>query len=240
MPRVIGHRGAARSAPENTLAGFERAALAGAQWVEFDVQITADDRPVVFHDLRLERTTNGTGRLCDRSLAELRGLDAGGWFAPGFAGERVPLLGEALAVIAGLGLGCNIEIKSAPGREAATGRIAMAEARAAWPVDRPPPLISSFDPAALAAAREIVPDWPRGLLFRRLPADWRRRAEALAVVSIHCDQRFLDRAVAAAVRGAGYGLLAFTVNTVPRALRLWQWGVDGVFSDVPELLLAAE
>ena len=88
LPRVIGHRGIAARAPENTLAGFRRAAELGVAWVELDVQLTSDGVPVVFHDDGLERTTDGQGLLIETPLAVLRGLDAGAWFGPAFAGER--------------------------------------------------------------------------------------------------------------------------------------------------------
>ena len=108
LPPVIGHRGAAGSAPENTVAGFRKAKALGCRWVEFDVRLTADDEPVVLHDDRLARTTDGRGRVSGLRLAAIRRCDAGAWFHPSFAGERVPRLEEALAVIWDLGLGANI------------------------------------------------------------------------------------------------------------------------------------
>ena len=96
---VIGHRGAAARAPENTLAGLRRARELGAAWVEFDVMLTADRVPVLIHDETLERTTTGRGEVARHTAAEIRALDAGGWFAPEFAGERVPTLAEAVALL---------------------------------------------------------------------------------------------------------------------------------------------
>lgn len=238
-PKVIGHRGAAGSAPENTLAGFRRAAALGAAWVEFDARLTADGQAVVFHDDRLERTTDGRGRLADATLAELRGLDAGGWFAPAFSGERVPTVTEALAAIAALGLGANIEIKPEPGRDEAVARAVLLAALAAWPADRAPPLVSSFSLQALAAARQVAPGWPRGLLVDRLPSDWRDITVELGCAAVHCGHRALDARTVASVRDSGLLVLAWTVNDPRRARRLWDWGVTGIFSDVPDRLLAA-
>lgn len=239
LPKVIGHRGAAASAPENTLAGFRRAAALAAPWVEFDARLTADGQAVVFHDDRLERTTNGHGRLADRTLAELRRLDAGGWFDPAFAGEPVPTVAEAMREIAALGLGANIEIKPDQGREAETARVALAAAAAAWPSDRPAPLVSSFSQTALAAARATVPDWPRGFLVDRLPSDWRDITVRLGCRTVNCNQRHLDAAMVADIRQAGLAVLAWTVNDPRKACRLWDWGATGLFTDVPEVLLAA-
>lgn len=100
--RVIAHRGASSDAPENTMAAFERALELGADGFEFDVQLTSDGHPVVVHDTMLDRTTNGTGPVFHASLAEVRSLDAGSWFGPDFAGERVPTLEEVLALPAAI------------------------------------------------------------------------------------------------------------------------------------------
>jgi glycerophosphoryl diester phosphodiesterase len=239
LPRVIGHRGAAAHAPENTLAGFRRAAELGAEWVELDVRLSADGVPVVFHDDALDRTTNGRGPVADMTLDGLKALDAGAWFGEGFRGEKIPTLAEAVGVIAGLGLGLNIEVKPDPGREAETARKALAVALAAWPRYLAPPLVSSFRREALAAARDAAPEWPRGLLAEALPGDWREAARDLGCVALHLEQRRLTAAAARTVRDEGLGLLAYTVNEPERAQTLWGWGVQAVFTDRPDRLAAA-
>jgi glycerophosphoryl diester phosphodiesterase len=103
VPRVIGHRGAAGHAPENTLASFAKAAALGVRWVEFDVRLTGDGALVVFHDDTLERTTDGSGRVTDSTWAQINKLDAGAWFGRAFAGERVPALEDALTELERLG-----------------------------------------------------------------------------------------------------------------------------------------
>jgi glycerophosphoryl diester phosphodiesterase len=236
LPRVIGHRGIAASAPENTLAGFRRAAVLGVAMVELDVQLTSDGVPVVFHDDGLERTTDGRGNLCETPLAVLRRCDAGAWFGPDFAGEAVPTLAEAIGVIVALGMELNIEIKADEDRGAATAKAALAVARSLWPADRPAPLLSSFARTALQVAAETTPDWPRGLLVGSLPDDWAEAAQGLGCVSVHADHLGLNSARVRAVRDAGLLLLAYTVNRADHAARLWSWGVDAVFSDHPERL----
>jgi glycerophosphoryl diester phosphodiesterase len=94
---IVGHRGAPACAPENTLASFKEGLRQGADIIELDVQLSADGHVVVFHDNQLERTTNGRGPLAERTLAELKALDAGSWFGPRFAGEPIPALDEVLA-----------------------------------------------------------------------------------------------------------------------------------------------
>src|SRR5262245_86406 len=95
-PPLIAHRGASAYAPENTLAAFKKAKELGAQWLEFDVQLTACGEIVVFHDERLERTTNGRGWIHEKPYSYLKTLDAGSWFNSQFAGEKIPTLVEAL------------------------------------------------------------------------------------------------------------------------------------------------
>ena len=108
LPRIVGHRGAPRLAPDNTLASFRAAAAAGVKAVEFDVALTFDARPVVLHDAGLERTTNGTGLLAESLLEAISGLDAGSWFDPAFANEVVPTLEETIDLLDALGLGADI------------------------------------------------------------------------------------------------------------------------------------
>lgn len=240
LPPVIGHRGAARRAPENTLAGLRVAAAMGVACVEFDVRLTADRVPVLFHDATLDRTTNGRGRLVHRTLAELRRLDAGAWFARRFAGEAVPTLAEAIGALASLGLHANIELKPEEAQGVATAWAVLDVLRKAWPRDRPPPLISSFDWSALATLAAEAPCWPRGLLIRTpRQRQWRGWAARVGAATIHCGANGLDRKGVEALKTAGLPIAAYTVNDVRRARLLRRWGVDALFTDDPQRLLAA-
>src|SRR6266567_5715790 len=143
LPPVIGHRGAAAYAPENTLAGLRRAKDLGCSWVEFDVRLTGDGALVLCHDARLDRTTTGQGRVSAHRLSAIRCFDAGAWFAPEFAGGAVPTLEEALLLAAELGLSVNIEIKADRGQgRSAAAAVAATLARLGSRV--PPVLVSSF------------------------------------------------------------------------------------------------
>ena len=123
-PKVIGHRGAAENAPENTLESFRAAAAEGARWVEFDAKLTADNAVIILHDDDLDRTTNGKGPAKLNTLAELKALDAGSWFKPGlqpgFAGARIPTLAETLRLLGELDLSANVELKPCPGDRKST------------------------------------------------------------------------------------------------------------------------
>ena len=172
-------------------------------------------------------------------LATIRRYDAGYRFDARFRGEPVPTLADALAVLAELGIGANIEIKAARGHEAETGTLVAAMLSRLWPRPLPGPLISSFDQGALRASQTRAPEIARGLLFRRVAKNWRDVAESLACSTIHADHRYLSAALVGKIRAAGYPVLAYTVNDLLRAQILFGWGVTSVFPDVPHMLSGA-
>ena len=231
LPPLIGHRGAAAAAPENTLASIRRARQLGASWVEFDVKLTREGVPILMHDDRLERTTSGRGCVADHTLAAIRELDAGGWFAPAFDGEPVPTLEEALAACAEIGLGINLEIKPCPGRDQETAHAVLDIVQAHGAADLPPLLISSFAHGCLAVARERAPDVPRGYLCSRLPRDWAAELEHYGCATLHTDHRRIRGAQLAELRAAGVPVLLYTVNDPRRVRKLLELGVTAVFTD---------
>jgi glycerophosphoryl diester phosphodiesterase len=239
LPPVIGHRGAAGCAPENTLAGLRKANEIKCRWVEFDVRLTADGQLILLHDERLERTTNGRGEAALLPLKTVQRYDAGCRFGAAFRGERVPTLAEAVALLSELGIGANVELKAARDREAETGAIATALLCRLWPPHLPALLISSVSQKALAAAQACAPRIARGMLFRAVPKNWRVLAERFGCATIHADHRRLHPSLVAEIRESGYPLLAYTVNDPRRADTLFGWGVTSVFSDVPHILFAA-
>jgi glycerophosphoryl diester phosphodiesterase len=239
LPSVIGHRGAAGCAPENTLAALHKAKELDCRWIEFDVRLTADSQLILLHDARLERTTDGRGTAALMPLDGVRRYDAGYRFGDDYRGERVPTLAEAIEVLGELGIGANIELKAARRRAAETGAATAALLSRMWPRDLPAPLISSFLEEALSEVRACDPSIARGALFRAVPDNWRVRAEKLGCATIHADHRRLHPALVAEIREAGYALLAYTVNDAARARTLLGWGVTSVFSDVPHIIRAA-
>ncbi|CAN5878969.1 glycerophosphodiester phosphodiesterase family protein [soil metagenome] len=225
LPKVIGHRGAAAYAPENTLESFREARRRGASWVETDIKLTADGVPIVMHDDSLKRTT-GIDRLVAKTpRAELP--------------PEVPTFEEAIACWAELGLGCNVEIKPCPGREAETGRAVIETLRRCWPSHLPDPLLSSFKDASLAAAHQAGPEFARALLIDELKDDWRARAEAVAAVAVNTNGKKLTAVRAVEVRKAGYLLGVYTIDDADVARVLIGMGVDCIITDAPDLILAA-
>lgn len=236
---VIGHRGACADAPENTLASIRRAAMDGARMVELDVQLAADGRPVIFHDLTVDRTTDGSGAVASMPLSALSSLDAGSWFSPRFAGETIPTLEEALETLIECDLALNLEIKPCPGQEEETARTALAIARDLWPADGQPMVISSFARSSLSVARDVAPDWPRALLSDDLPEDWVEAAVILRLKAFHLGDDGLVPATVKKITENGFQVAVWTVNDPSRAQFLWAAGVGAIFSDCPKNMLDA-
>src|SRR6266516_2226434 len=201
--------------PENTLVAFARAAALGAHMIELVVQLTRDGEVVVMHDWTLERTTDGAGAVSDRTLAEIRRLDAGAWFGPAFRGTRVPTLAEVLAAVA---LPVNVELK--PVGAGALARV----------------VFSSFDAGALerlcarTARATLAVLWDEGPV-----ADAVARARRVGARALHLRKdRTTPDAMAAA---AGLPVRAWTVNERGEMGRLVAAGVEGIFTDFPERFL---
>jgi len=238
LPKVIGHRGAAAYAPENTLASFREAKRRGASWVEFDVKLAACGTPILMHDSSLKRTA-GLDRLASElSWAEIAKLDAGSWFGPQFAGERVPSFEQTIACLIELGLGANVEIKPCAGREVETAVAVVEMLRQSWQA-LPPVLLSSFEDASLAAAHEAAPKFPRAILIDELGENWRRRAEGVQALGVNTNGKKLAAERAAEISRAGYALSVYTINDPAQARALVAMGVDCVITDAPDIVLDA-
>jgi glycerophosphoryl diester phosphodiesterase len=228
---VIAHRGASGTCPENTLAAFRRAAEVGAPMIELDVQLTRDDQVVVLHDWTLERTTDGAGPVRDRTLAELRRLDAGAWFGTAFRGERVPTLGEVLDAV---DVGVNVELKPI-GSDGLEAR-ALAVVEVAGALDRV--IFSSFDLAVLQRLRALSARAEIAILWDTEPVvgavQW---AERVAARGLHLRKDRVNGEALAIASGAGLPVRVWTVNERGEIARLRSAGIEGIFTDFPERFL---
>jgi len=230
-PRWFAHRGAGRLAPENTLAAFREGARHGWRAFECDVKLSADGVPFLLHDATLERTTDGRGLAATLCWSDLSRLDAGGWHSRGFAGEPPASLAAIAAFVRGNGFTLNIEVKPTPGHERETGEVVAEHAVRLWHGAAVPPLLSSFQPAALEGARARAPQLPRALLLDALHDGWLEQARALGCVAVVAMYALLDATVVARVHGAGMRALAYTVNDPSVAAWLTDNGVDAQISD---------
>jgi glycerophosphoryl diester phosphodiesterase len=223
----VAHRGYSAIAPENTLPALAAAGPTGATLVEFDVRTTADGAPVVIHDRTVDRTTDGTGAVWELTAEEVRALDAGSWFSPAFAGVRVPLLAEALDVLAESRL--LLEIKPPATLEQVKVILSMVADREL--LGRT--VVQSFDPDIVRLVREIAPDVPCGLLRLRFEADTVAMVRELDVA--YCNPSVADvlgdPATVASLIGAGVAIMPWTANDITRWPELVRAGVAGLISD---------
>lgn len=232
LPRWFAHRGGGLLAPENTLAGIRLAASLGFKAVEFDVMLSGEGTPVLIHDETLERTTNGSGLVCETTDAELFALDAGN-------GEAIPRFSDAAALCRALGLLANVEIKPATGYELATAEVVAKKTAEYWRDAAIQPLLSSFSLDALAVARDIAPQIARGLLFEAVPDNWLAEVGRLKAFSLHCDATQLSDEVLAEAQEQKIPVLCYTVNQVESANMLFGRGVSSLFTDRLDLFSEA-
>lgn len=236
-PFWIAHRGGGTRAPENTMAAFRLGAQHGWRAFECDVKLSADGVPFLLHDTTLERTVVGaSGVAADRTWRELSQLDAGGWHGADYAGEPpATLAGVITFALAGQHV-LNLEIKPTPGQETLTGERVALEAQRMWGRHTPPPLLSSFEPPSLEAARRAVPSLPRALLLETLRPGWLDEAIALDCVAVVTDYLVMDAPALAALHAAGLRALCYTVNEPADAQRFIAMGIDGLISDAIDQL----
>ncbi len=226
-PLAIAHRGASADAPENTLAAFDLALAQGADGLEFDVQRTADDVLVVLHDATLERTTDQRGAVAETDWATVQGADAGAWFGPEFAGQRVSRLAEVCDWLQDNPLLAFVELK-APGIEAAVAQTL----RAAGLLDRVQ--ARSFDHDALKRLHALAPDIAISeLWYTHIPGPQEHTFPTLDVLF-----PLYDAASIAALHARGVAATAWTVNDFDAAEHLIAWGIDALTSDHPAAILA--
>jgi len=236
-PLNIGHRGASAVAPQNTLAAFRKAIELGADGVELDVHLSADGHVVVIHDFMVDKTTNGTGRVADKTLAELQALDAGLKFAPQFAGERIPTLAQVFEVLEGKLL-VNVELKSLGGRGSSALAAAVLEVVRQHGMDRRV-LFSSFDPFALRAIKRLAPDIPAGLLCAPDLPIYLRRAWLAPLFPHEARHPHFSMVTDATMRwykSHDLRVNVWTVDDPAEMKRLIALGVDGIITNKPDVL----
>lgn len=206
---------------------------------ECDAKLSADGVPFLMHDATLNRTTNGHGTAGDQPWGQLAQLDAGGWHSRRYAGEPLPTLESLARYCLANGFLLNIEIKPTPGVEAQTGRVVAEHAARLWQGQAVPPLLSSFQPEALAGAQATAQHLPRALLLDTLWDGWADVAQQLGCVALVCNHALWDAALVDKARGLGLRTLSYTVNDEWAAERLIALGTDGIITDRVDLFSPA-
>lgn len=235
VPKIIAHRGASAYAPENTMAAIHEAYALGANWIEFDVMLTKDKQAILMHDEKLNRTTNGRGWVANATLAEIQNLDAGSWFHKKFVDQRVPTFIEVMKFLLDHQMNMNVEIKPSFEKEKETAEVVIELLEQYWPLKEFPPLISSGSEISLKAAYSVNPHLSYGWIQHRWQENFRSYLEALHCVSLSINHRSLTLSRVKEMKAANYFVLPYTVNDPRRAQELLDWGVDGIFTDYPDL-----
>lgn len=221
MNVCMAHRGWSGKAPENTMKAIELALAEPAIGaIEVDVQLSRDGVPVLFHDFSLERTTNGSGRVQDLTLAELRELDAGSWFDERFAGEPIPTLEEVLAAVKGR-CTLNIELKTA-----ADMHPGLAE-RVLTLLDRhgmkQDVYLTSFDHELIRQVRQLDTDVKTGLIVYGRPIVILEQLRQAGADVLSMSYPFLTRELACEAINEGVGVIAWTVDDPDAIRRIMEW-----------------
>lgn len=232
---IIAHRGASSLAPENTFASFDKALNVGADGIEFDLQLSKDNVPVVIHDESLERTTTGQGMVYDYNLAELKSFDAGSWFAKEFSGEKIPTLDELFNRYENSNLLFNLELKNSmidnQDLEKAVLK-SVAEFNLGKRV-----VISSFNHQSLVRCKGLNPHILTGMLyFEELDTPW-ERALSLGCYSVHPFFYYLQAAeVIEGFKKHKLPMYTWTVNDPEQMQYLVKNEIDAIITDYPQTL----
>ena len=231
QPILFAHRGASAYAPENTISAFEIAINQGADAIELDVKLSADGEVVVIHDNKVDRTTDGSGKVSSLELASLKGLDAGYFFDESFIGEEIPTLNEVFESI-GSRIFINIELTNY-----------------STPLDRLPEktaeivnhhgltesiLFSSFNPLALQKSHKLLSKVPIGLLTTPgLIGGWAYSflGRFIAHNALHPEFSNTNQHLIEKCHQRGIRVHPYTVNSFERMVGLFQMDVDGIFTD---------
>lgn len=234
-PIIFAHRGASAHAPENTLAAFELAVEQGADGIELDVKLSADGQVVVIHDATVERTTGASGRVKDMALDDLRALDAGNFFSARFINEKIPTLEEVFEAV-GEKTFINVELTNynAP-RDHLVESVCMLVKKFGLQKNV---LFSSFLASNLSKTRSYLPNVPTGLLA--LPGIFGAWQRSFGFAfgkydALHPPLKNVTQQHIYFVHRLNRRAHVWTVNDEEDMRCLFKWGVDGIFTDDPQL-----
>lgn len=217
------------------MAAFEAAARAGADMIELDIQLSSDRQPVVIHNDTLDATTDATGPVSTRTATDLAATDAGAWFSPAYAGQRIPLLGEVVTWMKTYpGLGLLLEFKGE--WDPAPVSTVVEQIEAAGVGGRT--VVQSFAVTTVQALADVAPDLPRGLLVQELDAEVFTVCAQLRVAQCNISGQILLEAPESlgVIRERGMQSMVWTVNEPEHWEGLLQLGADGIITDRPDRL----
>ncbi len=223
----IGHRGAWGYEPENTLRSFERAIVAcGVDMIELDVQLCKSGELIVIHDKKVDRTTNGTGYVADKTLQELKQLDAG-------KGEQIPTLREVFECV-NRRVKIDIELKGPGTVEPVIALIEEYVQQRGWQYDDF--IVTAFDHYKLKELLDLAPHIPVGALLEGIPLDHGAFAHNMNVPVIGASKNHIDQAYVDAIHASGMKVVVFTADDPDDIADMKALGVDGIISNYPDRL----
>ncbi|MGJ3241192.1 MAG: glycerophosphodiester phosphodiesterase [Anaerolineae bacterium] len=232
---IYGHRGASAYAPMNTIPAFELAVEQGADAIELDVHLTHDGHLIIVHDFTVDHTTDSTGTVTEKTLNELKALDAGSWFDERFAGTRLPTLTEVFEAV-GQRLYINVEIKSLSVEDDSTEEAVIACIKQQQMGERV--IISSFNPHVLKRTRTLAPEIALGYLLA--PSTLNEASHTIITPqdyeALHLYHGMVDAQQIAFAREHDLIVNCWTVNEAEVAQSLVAQGVRGIMSDYPDVM----
>ncbi|GKQ43255.1 glycerophosphoryl diester phosphodiesterase [Companilactobacillus sp. RD055328] len=236
---IYAHRGVPSLAPENTIAAFKEINNTNTNWLETDISITQNEELFILHDDYLDRTTSLKGAITETASEEVKKADAGSWYDSKFIGEHVPSLSETIDLINENKLNVNLEIKGVVAKN--SNHLADVLVRKlSDEIDRLNPdleiLISSFNPIMLLKLQEYQPNLKYACLFDKetLKDDWNLYLQACNAKVINVENKTLTKEQVNKFKEQGYEVNVWTVNDKKRAEQLFDWGVDGIFTNIAQ------
>lgn len=222
----IGHRGACGYEPENTLRSFKKALDLGVDTIELDVHKTKDEATVVIHDEKVDKTTNGTGFVADKSLEEIKKLDAG-------KGEKIPTLEEVLDLV-NRKAQVNIELKGEGTARPVADIIEKYVKEKNWKNDDF--LVSSFNYNELKQFKDLKTNIKIGLISSDIPSNWAELTESLEAYSINLGKEAVNQEFVNDAHKKGLKVFIWTADDENDIRAIRALGVDGICSNFPDRL----
>ncbi len=234
MTKNFAHRGFSANFPENTLLAFEKAIEAGAEGIEFDVHLTRDGIPVIHHDEKLERTTNGTGLIGKYTFDELQQLDASGKFKGLVPPQRIPSLRQYFELVSGANIISNIELKNNviqyPEIEQRVLDL-IEEFNAQGDV-----IVSSFNHYSIRSFKKLAPEIQTGVLEESQIVNPGEYAKSLKAENYHPYFHSLTDEIIQNLHAHQIKINAWTINDSNDMLAAIKMKLDGIITNYPDIL----
>ncbi len=235
QPLIIAHRGASAYAPENTMSSFRKALFMGSDGIELDVQLTIDGHPVVIHDEKIDRTSNGSGFVKNLTFEELGRYDFGGWYSSEFTGEKISALSEVLELLSDKEMLLNIELKNNVVKYEGMEKTVINLIRK-YGFEKKV-ILSSFNHYSMFEIKEIAPDLKVGLLYSHgivFPWDYAARLNADAIHPLYYN---INSELTELCKKNNIRINTYTVDDAELIMKFANLGVDGIITNVPDIAL---